>query len=163
MSLCTLRHDHSNVSTNRFLVTHVAVASIWFEIWGSWIRVNKILIFPGKFTKHLGFSGNFTRSVDFPGKTWPFTATSGQIILFLFKSHHFRTYFLCMIRYNNNYFMTSPRPPPQNQRIDTFANVVVFRNLLGGCDPDFEKAWFRTSSDLCRYTCIQALQCMQCV
>ena len=30
-----------------------------------------------------------------------FTATFGQIIIFLFKSHHFRTYFLYMIRYNN--------------------------------------------------------------
>src|SRR6218665_2590971 len=30
-----------------------------------------------------------------------FTATSGQIILFLFKSNHFLTYFLYMIRYNN--------------------------------------------------------------
>jgi len=34
---------------------------------------------------------------DFPGKNWSFTAMSGQIILFLFKSHHFRTYFLYMI------------------------------------------------------------------
>src|SRR6218665_1267590 len=46
------------------------------------------------------FSGNFT-NFDFLGKNWPFTATSGQIILFFFKSHHFRTYFLYMIRYNN--------------------------------------------------------------
>ena len=38
---------------------------------------------------------------NFPGKSCLFTATSGQIILFLFKSHHFRTYFLYMIRYNN--------------------------------------------------------------
>ena len=30
-----------------------------------------------------------------------FTAISGKIILFLFKSHHCRTYFLYMIRYNN--------------------------------------------------------------
>src|SRR6218665_3831622 len=38
---------------------------------------------------------------DFPAKNCSFTATSGQIILFLFKSLHFRTYFLYMIRYNN--------------------------------------------------------------
>src|SRR6218665_1870874 len=40
----------------------------------------------------------------FQAKHCPFTATSGQIILFLFKSNHFRTYFLYnvyMIRYNN--------------------------------------------------------------
>src|SRR6218665_1378862 len=75
------------------MVGPLPAASIWFEIWGSWIRVKKISIFPGKFRK------NF----DFPGKNWPFrpTATSGQIILFLFKSHHFRTYFLYMIRYND--------------------------------------------------------------
>src|SRR6218665_793166 len=35
----------------------------------------------------------------FSGKNWPFTTTSGQIILFLFKSDHFRTYFLYMTRY----------------------------------------------------------------
>ena len=44
---------------------------------GSWIRVKNISIFAGKFPK-----------------TWPFTATSWQIILFIFKSHHFPTYFL---------------------------------------------------------------------
>src|SRR6218665_694916 len=34
-------------------------------------------------------------------KIFHLQATSGQIILFLFKSNHFRTYFLHMIRYNN--------------------------------------------------------------
>jgi len=41
------------------------------------------------------------KKFDFPGTNCSFTATSGQVILFLFKSHHFRTYFLYMIRYNN--------------------------------------------------------------
>ena len=27
------------------------VASIWFEIWGAWIQVKNILIFPGKILK----------------------------------------------------------------------------------------------------------------
>src|SRR6218665_441977 len=58
------------------------------------------------------FSGNL-KKFDFPGKNYPFTATSGQIILFLYKIHHFRTYFLYMISYNN---MSRPvhdplRPP----------------------------------------------------
>src|SRR6218665_2536476 len=87
-------------------------ASIWFESWGSWIRVKKnsistgkflknsnffrqfykrISSFAGKFPKILIFSGN--KKIDFPSKKSPFTATSGQIILFLFKIHHFRTYF----------------------------------------------------------------------
>src|SRR6218665_3332803 len=41
------------------------------------------------------------KKFDFQAKSCPLTATSGQIILFLFKSNHFRTYFLYMIRYNN--------------------------------------------------------------
>jgi len=53
-------------------------ASIWFEIWGSWIRV-KMWIFPGKFPKNFDFFTQFhKKSLDFPGKNWPFTATFGQ-------------------------------------------------------------------------------------
>ena len=93
-------------------------ASIWFEIWGSWIRVKisiciqpdfrKISIYSGNFTKEYRvFQANFrkfwffqaVKKIDFPSKKCPFTAISGQIILFLFKSNHFRTYFLYMIRY----------------------------------------------------------------
>ena len=71
----------------------------------------KISIFPGKFLKNFDFSQvNFQRNsifqasfrkisissgnlkkCQFSGKNCLFTATSGQIILFLFKSHHFRT------------------------------------------------------------------------
>src|SRR6218665_1403824 len=39
-----------------------------------------------------------------------FTATPGQIILFFFRSHHFRTYFLYMIRYRNISRTTRSRP-----------------------------------------------------
>src|SRR6218665_2308672 len=46
---------------------------------------------------------------DFQAKNCPFTATFGQIILFLFKNNHFRTYFLYMIRYNN---ISRPQRPP---------------------------------------------------
>src|SRR6218665_1836317 len=89
-------------------------ASMWFEIWGSWIRVKKILIYPGKFPKNFDFSGKF-KKFEFSGKNWPITATSWQIILFLFKSHHFRTYFLYMIRYNN---ISRPvhDPPPADRK-----------------------------------------------
>src|SRR6218665_3688906 len=79
-------------------------ASIWFEIWGSWIRVNKISIFQagskkisvfaGKFSKNFDFfrqifekfrfCQEIKKKFDFPGKNCSFTATSGQIILFLF-------------------------------------------------------------------------------
>jgi len=43
------------------------------------------------FRKFSIFSGNFTKEFNFLGKNWPFTTTPGQIILFLFKSHHFQT------------------------------------------------------------------------
>ena len=54
----------------------------------------KMPILQTNFRKFSTFSGNFTNILDFLGKNWPFAATSGQIILFLFKIHHFRTYFL---------------------------------------------------------------------
>src|SRR6218665_490286 len=47
-------------------------------------------MFQGKFPKNFDFLGDFTENFDLPGKNWLFTAISGQIILFLFKSHHFR-------------------------------------------------------------------------
>jgi len=47
------------------------------------------------------FSRTFTKKFDFPRNNWPFTSISGQIILFLFKSHHFRADFLYVIIYNN--------------------------------------------------------------
>src|SRR6218665_3622041 len=64
------------------------------------------------------FHGKFLKNIDFSGKNWLFTAISGQIILFLFKSHHLRIYFLYMIRYNNilrpvHDPTTPPRPPCQ--------------------------------------------------
>src|SRR6218665_2418592 len=90
-----------------------SAAPIWFEIWGSSIRGKNVdflekcsknfdffqiisqrnSIFQGKFPTNCDFLGNF-KKIDFPGKNWLFTAIFGQIILFLFKSHHFLTYFL---------------------------------------------------------------------
>src|SRR6218665_2425977 len=89
---------------------------------GSWIRVKKS-IFPGKFPKISIFSGNFTQKIRFfQDKFSSFTATSGQIILFLFESHHFRTNFLYIISYNNisrpvhdpPTTPCNPLPPAQN-------------------------------------------------
>src|SRR6218665_171147 len=86
-----------------------AAASIWFEIWGvvdpgkknrffpgkfprnfDFFRHfhEKFLTFPGKFLKNFNFFRQFLKNFDFPGKNCSFTATSEQIILFLFKSHH---------------------------------------------------------------------------
>jgi len=97
----------------------------------SCIRANKISIFPDKFPrnfdffnqfyknfdfsrqifknfdffrqifKNFDFFRQFLKKFDFPGKNCSFTAASLQIILFIFESHHFRTYFLYRIRYNN--------------------------------------------------------------
>src|SRR6218665_32447 len=95
-------------------------ASIWFEIWGvvdpgqknfDFYRqiFEKFQFFQAILQKNIEFcrqiSENFDffrqlKKLDFQAKNCPFTATSGQIILFLFKSNHFRTYFLYMIRYN---------------------------------------------------------------
>src|SRR6218665_1840497 len=57
-----------------------------------------------EFSKQISENFDFFRQLKkliFQAKKFPFTATSGQIILFLFESNHFRTYFLYMIRYNN--------------------------------------------------------------
>ena len=71
----------------------------------------KISIFSGNSTKEYRvFQANFRKfwffrqlkKFDFPSKKLSvYSCTSGQIILFLFKSNRFRTYFLNMIRYNN--------------------------------------------------------------
>ena len=87
-----------------------SAASIWFETWGWRIRVKKIdfsreilkkFSFFRQFHKkfqffqaNFRFFRQFHKNFDFLGKNGPFTATSEQIILFLFKIHHFRTYFL---------------------------------------------------------------------
>src|SRR6218665_2041515 len=97
-------------------------ATIWFEIWGIVDPGQKISIPTGKFPKNFNFFRQFYKRISsfagkfpkiliffqaikknsiFQAKNCPFIATSGQIILFLFKSNHFRTYFLYMIRYNN--------------------------------------------------------------
>src|SRR6218665_1524840 len=84
-------------------------ASIWFDIWGSWIRVKKF-DFSRQISDKLDFFRQFQKIFRFSkaGKNCPLQLqyentiqynTSEQIILFLFKSHHFRTYFLYMIRY----------------------------------------------------------------
>src|SRR6218665_1777500 len=73
---------HVYLAINRVL----SAALIWLEIYYG-VRGSGSKFFTGKF--------------PISSKNWPFIATSGQIILFLFNSHHFLTY-LDMIRYNNN-------------------------------------------------------------
>src|SRR6218665_3468282 len=89
-------------------------------------QFHKRIDFSGKFTKNFDFSGNLTKYCDFSKQIsekfrffrqfyWLFTAISGQIILglFLFKSHHFRTHFLYMIKYNNIFRpIHNPHAPP---------------------------------------------------
>src|SRR6218665_2563173 len=113
----------------------------------SWIRVKKfyfyrqisekfqffrqfykrISSFAGKIPNILIFSGNYKNSI-FEAKNCPFTATSGQIILFLSKSNHFRTYFLYMhnnisrpVHDSNDPLRPSLGPPAQNLRVATLS------------------------------------------
>src|SRR6218665_1821563 len=133
-------------------------ASIWFEIWGSWIRVKKIhfsrqisdkfRFFPGKFSKNFDFSSKkilitfFSHLLqNFPlsrGQICHLQLNSGQIILFHLESHHFRTYFLYTVRYNNvsRHSKTLPRPfcdspnnpqPPELTPMSTDADVISVR------------------------------------
>src|SRR6218665_3386295 len=89
-------------------------ASIWFEIWGVvdpgkkkfdlYRQISeKFQFFQAILQKNIEFcrqiSENFDffrqlKKFDFQAKNCPFTATSGQIILFIFKSNHFRTYLM---------------------------------------------------------------------
>src|SRR6218665_2647567 len=59
---CYLGSMISDDACHREIKRRIATAaSIWFEIWGSWIRLKKISISTGKFPKNFNFSGNFTK------------------------------------------------------------------------------------------------------
>src|SRR6218665_2318680 len=70
-------------------------------------------VFQANFLKSFDFFRQFKKNFDFPGKNCSFTATPWQIILYLFKSHHFLTYFQYMIKYNNiSRSVHDPLQPP---------------------------------------------------
>jgi len=73
--------------------------------------LQKISIFSKQILKKFRFLQAILKKINFSSKNWSFTATSSQIILLLFKSHHFRTYFLYKIRYNNISRPVHGRPP----------------------------------------------------
>ena len=81
------------------------------------------------FEKFLFFEAISQNNFYFPGTNWPFTTTPGQIILFLFRSHHFGTKFLYMIRYNN---ISRPVHDPQRHLCDPHDPPAP---NLGGRDP----------------------------
>ena len=83
----------------------------------SWQIFEKFQFFRQIFKTFRFYSGNFEKKFDFPRKNCSFTATSEQIILFLFKSHHFRTYLLYMIRYNNISRLVHDPPRPTQPKI----------------------------------------------
>ena len=92
--------------------TNASYASVMLDA-----EFTKNFYFFRQFYKKFYFSRQISeiyKIFDFPGKNYPFTP--GQIILFLFKSHHFRTYFLYMIRYNDisRPPLQPPRPPAKN-------------------------------------------------
>src|SRR6218665_3814020 len=84
----------------------------------------KFQFFQAILQKNIEFSRQISENFDFfrqlkklifQAKKFPFIGkcTSGQIILFLFKSNHFRRYFLYMIRYNNiSRPVHDPNDPP---------------------------------------------------
>src|SRR6218665_2697377 len=101
-------------------------ASIWFEIWGSWIRVKKISISTGKFPKNFDFFRQFYKKTSsFAGKFRFFQAIKklifqakevhlqlmsiyrllhlplGKLFYFSSKVTTFEHTSLYMIRYNN--------------------------------------------------------------
>src|SRR6218665_2399729 len=59
------------------------------------------MIFRGKFTENFDFLLEKIYEWPFLGKICHLQLNSRQITLFRLKSHHFRTYFLHMIIYNN--------------------------------------------------------------
>jgi len=75
---------------------------IFEKFWFIQAISQKISFFPGKLLKNLDFFRQFFLNFNFPGKNSSFTATSGKIILFLFKSHHFRTLHLSSSFDTNN-------------------------------------------------------------
>ena len=78
-SIAKLNGSHGRIFSS-------AAASIWFEIWGSWIRVRQISIFPGKFPKNFDFfhaisQKNFNFSRQIYENFWFFQAISQKIRL----------------------------------------------------------------------------------
>ena|SRR6218665_3627883 len=131
-----MQHEENNTNTE---MKHV-------RFWP--LLVQRPSISSGNFTKNSIFHANFRKisifrkclkTFEFQGKNWPFTATSWQIIPFFFKSHHFRTYFLNMIRYNNNNnnFTTRPRPtrPPMRPPTTPAQNLGVATSQPPGLTP----------------------------
>src|SRR6218665_3797576 len=95
-------------------------ASIWFEIWGSYIRAKKIRFLQANFRKisifqailqkniefYRQISKNFDffrqlQKFDFPSKKLSFYSYLWANYSISLQNYHFRTYFLYMIRYNN--------------------------------------------------------------
>src|SRR6218665_3530210 len=124
------RNQEKDSNSGVNLVRRIATAaSIWFEIWRvvdpgqknfNFYRqiCEKFQFFQAILQKNIEFcrqiSGNFDffrqlKKSIFQAKSCPFTANSGQIILFIFKSNHFRTYFLYIKKYNN---FSRPFPAP---------------------------------------------------
>src|SRR6218665_3371775 len=64
----------------------LAVALIWFEIWGSLIRVKQFRFFQANFRENSIFSDNFPKKFNFPGKTGIYSYFWANYSNFLQKS-----------------------------------------------------------------------------
>src|SRR6218665_2394034 len=142
---------HSETDLPLICIYIQSAESIWFEIWGvadpgkrkfdfyrqipekfrflQAISLKKSDFSTANFRKILIFQ-EILKKFEFPGKNWSFTTTSWQIILFLFKNNHFRTYFLYMIRYNNisrpvHHPNDPPATPPATPHDPSAQNMEV--------------------------------------
>src|SRR6218665_4133431 len=125
-----------------------AAASIWFEIWGSWIRVKKISIFRAHLSEISIFSGNFTKFLKnfdflrqfkknsiFQAKIAHLQRLLGKLFNFSSKVSTFE-HTSYMIRYNNisRPSTTSLRPSPSQNLATATPNphhsIPSFHNSL---------------------------------
>src|SRR6218665_681198 len=92
--------------------------SIWFEIWGSWIRV-KNSNFPGKFPENFDFLGNFTKKIRFSRQKLVIYSYFWKNYSISLQQSPLSKYFLYMIRYNilrpsHDPRATTPCDPPND-------------------------------------------------
>ena len=96
--------------------------------------------FSGKFLKNFDFFRELKIFFDFTGTNWPFQSTSMQIILFLFKSHHLRTYLLYM---KNIIIFHDPSTTPHEIKPKNFYRqiiiIIIFVFQISGCQT---ASWF---------------------
>ena len=97
---------------------------------GPWTLVKKFDFFRQIFKK-IVFFRQFHKNIRFSRQKLAISSTPGQTVLFLFKSHHIRTYFLYIIRYNTiSRFVhdpTTPLRPPRSVLYKILSKVFLLQ------------------------------------